>query len=92
MNAQGQRVDVLAVDETHIVRITDKAMEMMARRANAMTPYGNVTACDIASTVAADPTGDTAFYLAQLIAWGIEWFINFRRVPELLQIWGEKHV
>jgi len=85
-----QKVDVLAVTEGHVMRITDKAMEVMARRANAMTAYGHFTSSDIAATVANDPTGDTARYLAQLIAWGIEWLINFREIPDLLEVWGSE--
>lgn len=88
MNTETQKVDVLAVTEGHVMRITDKAMEVMARRANALTAYGHFTSRDIATTVANDPSGETARYLAQLIAWGIEWLINFREIPELLDLWS----
>jgi len=74
--------------QRQVERVTDVALATMVRRANAMTPYGEVTAAQIAATVAADPLGDTAHYLAQLIAWGVEYLVMFKRHPDLLEVFG----
>jgi hypothetical protein len=84
-----KKVDVTEMD---VFSITEKAMQVMAARANAMTPYEMFSASDIAATVSTDPSGETARYLAQLIAWGIEWLINFREIPDLLDVWGVRNV
>lgn len=80
--------DTRSAFSTSVEKITSAALGLMAARANALTPYGKFTAEDIAVTVAQDPTGDTAFYLAQLIAWGIEYLMMFRRHPDMLEVFG----
>ena len=79
------------VTSAQIERVVGLALETMAHRANTLTPYGNFTAAQIAAAAAADPLGETGHYLAQLIAWGIEWLDAFNSTPELLEVFGTKN-
>lgn len=85
MSIQTENVDV-------IERITNAALGLMVRRANAMTSDVTFTHADIVTAVVTDPAGETAHYFAQLIAWGIEWMHTFRSMPELLDIFGTDRV
>lgn len=63
-----------------IERITDAALAIMAKRASNLEPGESFTPADIAATVAADPLGNTALYLASLIVTGIQHYCLFREV------------
>lgn len=55
-----------------IEKITSTAMSRMADFATRATPDASYTEADIAAAVMADPTGDTARFLAGVIAKSIE--------------------
>lgn len=55
-----------------IEKIVSASMERMADFATRSTPGASYTAEEIAATVMADPTGETARFLAGLIAKSIE--------------------
>ena len=77
------------ITESQVKRITNAAIDLMVRRANVTDAYQTFTSENIVSAVVSDPLGETARYLAQLIAWGVEWLRAFRTMPELLAVWGE---
>ena len=76
----------------NIERITNAAMNLAAQRASAMSADATFTASDVAAAVMADPTGETARYVAQLIAWGVEWLLAFRRCPEAMEVFGASRI
>ena len=62
--------------EATITKIANAAIEIMVRRANIEITGSYqakaVTAADICAAVISDPTGNTAFRLAELVALGVE--------------------
>ena len=60
-----------------ITKITNAALAIMASRASNLEPGESFTPADIAATVAADPNGNAAHYLANLIVTGIEHYAVF---------------
>ena len=73
--------DMTNITESVISKITDAALTIMATRASIEESgrYGHAvyTADDIAAAVAADPTGNTAFRLAELVVSGIQHYAVF---------------
>ena len=66
------------LNQSAVERITNAALGIMAKRASHLEPGESFTASDIVATVAADPLGDTAHYLANLIVTGVEHYGLFR--------------
>jgi len=62
----------MQLSEKMVTGIVDTALGLMARRASAMTVGRDFTTADIVSAVIADPAGETAHYLATLIATGLD--------------------
>lgn len=77
------------ITETQIEQVTNSAIALMVKRANTTTPNGSFNASHIVAAVIENPAGETAFYLAQLIAWGIDYLFMFRKYPDLLGVFGE---
>jgi hypothetical protein len=68
----------MTINAVVVQKITDAALEFMAKRASNLEPGESYTTADIAATVVADPTGNTALYLAKLIVTGVEHYGLFR--------------
>lgn len=66
----------MKANEATITKITNAAIEVMVNRANIEITGSYkaqaVSAADICNAIVADPTGNAAFRLAELIALGIE--------------------
>jgi hypothetical protein len=67
-----QMTKITMPSEATLNKIVAASMEKMADFATRATPNASYTAEDIAATVMADPTSETARFLAGLIAKSIE--------------------
>lgn len=69
----------MSISADAITKITNAALEIMATRASIEESgqYGQAvySASDIAAAVVADPSGNVAFRLAELVALGIEHYL-----------------
>lgn len=79
-------VDVLEVAVDAEVKILLACIAVMTDEANAATPGRPYSADDVMRAALADPLGETACYLRYGFNGGLKWYSDFKRCPELLDL------